>query len=83
MRRQMHRFTRVIWALLAAYLIVNVVLLATGLNHQALLPQDFLLQLTQLSIYAVVVFGAAATVVDLLDQIRWNGLSPEERATAL
>jgi hypothetical protein len=47
------------------------------------MPQDLLLQLTQGTIYAIVLFGGAATLIELVDQMRWNALSPEQRAESI
>jgi uncharacterized membrane protein len=79
-KKSLHAFTRVIWGLLAAYVLINIVFLVMGNLDPSTLPQDFLLQLVQSTIYVVVLFGAAATLIELVDQIRWNGLSADQRA---
>ena len=82
MKKPLNTFTRFVWGLLAAYVLINIALFVTSRFYLDLLPQGFGLQLVQTTIYAIVVFGGVAVTVELLDQIRWNALSPEQRVNA-
>lgn len=83
MEKPLNKFARIIWGLLAAYVLTDAVYFITSRFYTGLLPQDFALQLLQSTIYAAVVFGSAAVLIELVDQIRWNALPPDKRESKL
>jgi ABC-type transporter Mla maintaining outer membrane lipid asymmetry permease subunit MlaE len=74
-----NRFARIIWGLLGAYVIISVVQFVVYELYREELPRNMLLSIVLNAIYATVLFGGAATVIELVDQIRWNALPPDQR----
>jgi len=80
MEKPANKFARIIWALIPTYLLVSIVRFIMFEYYRAILPEDILFTMALNSIYAVALFGGAATLIELVDQIRWNALSPDQRA---
>ncbi len=79
MKKSLNKYSRIIWGLVAAYLFLDAAYFVTSRFHLDVIPQDFGLELVRSTIFAVVQMGGLAVLIEVVDQIRWNALSPDQR----
>jgi hypothetical protein len=83
MKKPIHRFAFLLWVVAGAFVLIEIVLLF-ALPRGRVVDPNVILFNTWLTIRSMVAtsleLASLGLLVEMVDQIRWRGLSPEERA---
>ena len=82
MKKPIHRFAFLLWVVAGAFFLIEIVLLFDLPRGRAVDPNVFLFNIwltTRGTITTSLELASLGLLVEMVDQIRWRGLSPEER----